>query len=391
MDGDRRMRKPSGGRGRLKPPDTVTPVRVRYDIMHRLVCADHHEHGVLLACPHPDCPNGLAGDEEWIVSQPPALPDRAYQRTRWNMGGGHETFTWEDHETVFMAIPKLFWREAERAGWFPSVPADRCGFQYTSPEGFLGMLRSGELWLSDYAYLNDIAELDHGVALAAEAFADVARERPESRAMLKAQSRPDVSKHRICVASFSMSADSLSQWRAYGPIAVGFELGGLGFGYNNTVRPGPVIYDPKHQAQMLRLLGHLNASAWERERPGEKRRLRTLYFDNVDRLLDVVSFFKNAGFADEREVRMVHTENAEVFAKFGVTPSPERFRVSGGLIVPYVTTKDLAKDPPERLPITEIVIGPGPNAERQLNGVRRALRSFGYDAPVRISGITYRH
>lgn len=384
------MRKAVGERGRLKAPKDVKPVPVRYNMMLPLVCGDHHEHGVLGACPHPACPNGTAAAEEWIVSHPPGLDQRVYRRTCWDMGSGGRTWTWEGHESLFLSVPRVFWREAERAGWVPTFPANLRGYQYTSLEGFLGILRSGELWLSDYSYLNDTAELDHGVAMARMAFLEVAGERSQSRAMLKAQSNPDISKHRICVTSFSMDPDSLSQWRAYGPVAVGFDLWGLGFGYSNTVRTGPVVYNPAHQSAMLRLLAHLNATAWERERPSEKRRLRSLYFDNVDRLLDVVAFFKNAGFADERELRMVHTENSDVFEKFGMAPFPERFRVSSGLIVPYVTTKDLAKDAPDALPISEVVIGPGPNAERLLHGVQRALSAHGYNVPVRLSGITYR-
>lgn len=384
------MRKAVVERGRLKAPKDARPVPVRYNMMHPLVCAEHHERGVLDACPHPDCPNGTAATEEWIVSQPPGLDQRVYRRTCWDMGSGGRTWTWEDHESLFMSVPRVFWRESGRAGWVPAVPADLCGYQYTSLEGFLGILRSGELWLSDYSYLNDTAELDHGVAIARKAFLEVAGERSKSRAMLEAQSQPDVSKHRICIASFSMKPDSLSQWRAYGPVAVGFDLRGLGFGYSNTVRSGPVVYDPAHQSAMLRLLAHLNASAWERERPSEKRRLRSLYFENVDRLLDVVAFFKNAGFADERELRMVHTENSNVLGILGMDPFPERFRVSGGLIVPYVTTKDLATDSPDALPITEVVIGPGANAERLLHGVQRALLAHGYNVRARISGITYR-
>lgn len=383
------MRKADEDYGRLKPPKDVKPVPIRYNMMPFLVCADHHEYGVLDACPHPDCPNGTAADSEWIVSQCPGLDQTVYRRTSWDMGNGDRTWTWQEDESLFLSIPRVFWRESQRAGWIPAFPANRCGYQYTSLEGFLGILRSGELWLSDYLCLNDTAELNHGVAMAQKAFLEVAGERSESREMLLAQSHPDVSKHRICIASFSTASDSLSQWRAYGPVAVGFELGGLGFGYSNTVREGPVVYDPAHQFAMLRLLAHLNATAWERERPSEKRRLRPLYFDNVDRLLDVVAFFKNAGFADERELRMVHTENSDLFEKFHRLPVRERFRVSGDLIVPYVTTKDLATQSPDVLPITEVVIGPSPNARRLLHGVQRALLAHGYNVPVRISGITY--
>lgn len=89
-------------------------------------------------------------------------------------------------------------------------------------------------------------------------------------------------------------------------------------------------------------------------------------------------------------MRMVHTENSRLFERFGVAASPERFRVSSGLIVPYVTTRDLTENHPERLPIVKVVVGPGPKAENLVNGVKRALAAYGYDVPVSASGITYR-
>ena len=324
------------------------------------------------------------------MAKPPLLPDLYFHRTSWNLGDGSLTWSWQSNDAIYLSIPQIFWREAERFGWTPTWPANGYGFQYTSLEGFLGILRSGELWLSDYAYLNDIAELTHGASKVQEIFKEVGAKRPKSRAMLQAQSGPNFSKHRICVASFSMESDSLSQWRAYGPIAVGFDLTGGGFGYNNTALCRPVIYDPLAQESMLQLWANLNATAWEHETETEKRRLRPMYYDDTDRLLDLIAFFKNSGFADEREIRMVHTENSCISESFGRDPSPEKFRASGELIVPYLTTKDLTDSHPDQLPIVKVVVGPGPKAEYLVNGVKRALIAHGYDVPVSASGITYR-
>lgn len=372
------------------PPGTV-PVKVGYDMAHREVCDIHHEHGPIMVCPFPDCRNGLPAVAEWVEATIPGPSGpNVWRRLKWDTGDGTLTWSWDPSASGFLSIPRVFWSEAQRRGWTTARSAFEPVYHYTGLAGFLGLLSSQEVWLSDYAYLNDVAELAHGAAVAEEAYGEAAAARPVSRAMLKAQGAPDFSDHRICVASFSADADSLGQWRAYGPIAVGMELNHASFGYANTVQIRPVIYDRAIQHAMLRLFAHLNASAWERETRRERQRLRTLYSEGPDRLLDLVAFFKNAGFADEREIRMVHSENAAWVDGLGVAPAPERFRASNGLIVPYVTTRDLHRDHPDRLPLREVVIGPGPKAQSLVSGVQRVLSANGYDIPVRISGVSYR-
>lgn len=377
-------------RASLRIPAGVLPTRVNYNIGLPLICDIHQEYGPIMACPFPGCPNGLPEDCEWTISARHGLSDSVNRRVTWDLGDGAFTWSWESHRSGFLSIPRVFWAQAARSKLTPAVPPNRSAYQYTSLEGFLGILESGELWLTDYSYLNDVAELAHGFSLAGGAFAEVAVERPKSRSILEAQGAADFLQHRVCVASFSMDADSLSQWRAYGPIAIGFRLGPIEFGYNNTTRIKPVVYEKSAQIAMLRMLAHLNASAWERETRSEQKRLRSLYGDASDRLLDLVAFFKDSGFADEREIRMVHTENPRVWAEFEIPAAPERFRVSSGLIVPYVTTKDLSDKHPEKLPISEVVIGPSPKAEALKAGVERALVAHGYDAQVRLSAVPYR-
>lgn len=374
----------------LRPSASIQPISVGYDMTHPLVCEVHQEHGPIMACPFPDCEFGLVAEDEWVKASPPALDAQVYRRLRWETGANRPTWSWDSDRSGFLALLRVFWSEVRRRGLAPSMPATRRAFHYTSLQGFLGMIGTHELWLSDYAYLNDVAELAHGAARARDIYAEVANARPTSRTMLQAQGNPDLSRHRVCVASFSMDPDSLGQWRAYGPIAIGFELSYMNFGYANTVQLGPVVYDPKAQDEMLRLFAHLNASAWERESQRERRRLRGLYTDSPDRLLDLVAFFKNHGFSDEREIRMVHTESPRMAERLPHALAPERFRASNGLIVPYVTTRDLHEKHPERLPIREVVIGPGPKAGTLMSGVKRALAAGGYDVPVRVSGVTYR-
>lgn len=373
-----------------KPPNGVTPVRVQFAYYWDEFCELHREFGPIQCCPFPDCPNGLSGSEAWIAVDSHVGEDRYYQRTSWNLGRGRVAWSWEEPRLRFLSIPRVYWQEAHRRGLLAPIETTRSAYHYTSLQGFLGLLSSHELWLSDYGFLNDASEIAHGLKRAEEAFARVAAERPTSRALMSAQTSVDLSRHRICIASFSTQGDSLSQWRAYGPIAVGFDLTPLRFGYGNSVRTAHVVYAADEQDELLEIYANLMASAWDHETPSARRKHRALYFKSPGRLLDIIAFFKNAGFADERELRMTHSEDADVLASFPIDPAPDRVRASGGLLVPYTTTRDIHREHPERLPIRDVIVGPGPQADLIRQGVERALRAQGYEAPVQVSGVTYR-
>jgi Protein of unknown function (DUF2971) len=99
-------------------------------------------------------------------------------------------------------------------------------YHYTSAENALNILKSGELWFTERAHLNDPSEIKFGIELAeyvarslASPIADWLRHLRE-RFMVP---------HAYYTASFSVDGDSLPQWRAYADdgkgIALGFSLG----------------------------------------------------------------------------------------------------------------------------------------------------------------------
>lgn len=235
--------------------------------------------------------------------------------------------------------------------------------------------------MSDYSYLNDAEELTYGLELAQERFEIAAESLPSVATILQRWGNAiETLGFRACVASFSLDGDSLSQWRAYGPIAVGFKLQSLMFGYANTVSSRPVIYDPVVQRQLLDLMAHLCASAYSEDRKNEPDKVDMLYQDGTDRLLDVTAFFKHPAFADEREFRIVHVESPAMLQSPSYKQAPHRFRQSGGVLVPYVTTRDLAENHyPDKIPLEKVVIGPSPHAEVLQRGVEELLSTHGYD------------
>jgi hypothetical protein len=190
------------------------------------------------------------------------------------------------------------------------------------------------------------------------------------------------------VAAFSEDGDSLSQWRAYGPIAIGFDLR-QGFGYSTGTRVQPVFYEKHTQTEMLRLFVDHSHLAFHQDRYTYRR--ADFHLDVSDRLFEIIAFMKDGAFREEKEVRLAYIENADLVTSLGQELAPRLFRVSKGLVLPYVSSSSLALETPERLPITEVVIGPGPQSRMLAKGVREALDEHGYeDARLRMSVVPYR-
>ena len=356
---------------------TSKPKKIVYDLSHGLVCEEHCEYGPLLCCPFPGCPNGI--DSVEIEPTFPGL--NVYRRAVWTDNEGEKSYSWNDDMPLWLMIPRVMWREATRKGLVekgdPSAPP--LLYHYTSPEGLLGIVEKGELWMSDYSYLNDAAELTYGLRLAKERFENAAKKLSSANVALQNWGNTiEKLDARVCVASFSRDGDSLSQWRAYGPIAIGFKFESLMFGYANTVSTRPVIYDTDVQMQLLDLFAHLCASAYAQDQKSHPDNVEKLYEDGTDRLVDLTAFFKDPAFADERELRMVHVENPRVFESLSIEQAPHRFRASERLLVPYVTTRDVARDYPDKLSLEEVVIGPCPHAEVLQRGVKELLSTRGY-------------
>ena len=149
-----------------------------------------------------------------------------YSRRQWKMLSGDPYFSWDRAKLAnWFNLPNVVRNEARRQGLADTSLPDLI-YHYTSVEGFFGIVQSGQLWLSDYSYLNDTRELSHGADLVAEAATELlANESWPQAADLLRQWITELQSpvHRVCVASFSGSGDSLSQWRAYGHIAIGFK------------------------------------------------------------------------------------------------------------------------------------------------------------------------
>ena len=262
-------------------------------------------------------------------------------------------------------------------------------FQYTSPTGLLGMLRSDEVWSTHVSHLNDFSEFRYTLALLDEHLDEVlqAGGSKSSQVAVKEwkgalRKMPGIA---MFVASFSEESDLLSQWRAYCPAAGGFSLGMHPLELMRSAKC-PLIrceYDVARQRTLVaqvtaKLIGDFNASLAAGRAEADARVHSGAAF--VSCTFFLATAFKHPSFAEEREWRLVTRQ----------LPDDAReicFREGRAGVVPYI-----------RLPlgvraksIEEIVIGPTPHPEAALWATRAAAKHLlGRDVPVQVSKIPFR-
>jgi len=102
-------------------------------------------------------------------------------------------------------------------------------FQYTSFEGFKGILRSKSLWLSDLRSLNDPRELVLGLGKVRNIAEELLQENPEwgTQQLRKKLERSYsfVQNTNLFTASFCPKGDSMPLWQHYGDTGKGVAIG----------------------------------------------------------------------------------------------------------------------------------------------------------------------
>ena len=223
-------------------------------------------------------------------------------------------------------------------------------YHYTSVNGLRGIVDSGNVWATHLGFLNDLSE--GRAALEDEAY----------RARLDETDK----RSPLFIASFCRHQEPhqqknglLSQWRGYagegGGYCVVFDedaLDGL-VEAERRISPGVVIVkkDIRYKAQG--------------EPPAQ----------GLD-FLDLAAFVKNEVFREENETRIALAVPAGGLR-------PVRFREAAEMLIPYVEIFSGRR----QLPLTEIIVGPGPLQRRCAAGVVQFLRAHELEVGVRLSEI----
>jgi hypothetical protein len=366
---------------------------LRNTIFPDLKCREHGVYDVW-PCAWPTCKNGIPEEAFQVEAIVEGEEPEVYTRRQWTALSGDLYYSWEGTKLPnWFSVPKVVWNEARRQGLVDTGQPDLI-YHYTSVEGLFGVVQSGQLWLSDYSYLNDTRELSHGADLIGEVAAEFlsSESRPQAADLLQHWVKDlQAPVHRVCVASFSAAGDSLSQWRAYGPIAIGFEPRDISLhAYRANLRP--VEYQRDRQRALVELHLHHMREAYLFDLHEERlERIEDVYH-NTDRLVELIAFFKDPAFAGEEEYRLAFIEHPDLMPSLGQSSSVKRFRVTRGRIIPYVLSDELEPvlSGGRPLAIREVVLGPGSDATLE-RGVREFLaHSKMGEVVVKRSRVPYR-
>lgn len=283
-------------------------------------------------------------------------------------------------------------------------------YHYTDAAGLKGILESGSLWATNIAYLNDPLEVDYSRSFCKEFLRNrMQSEHIESfKTLLEGVRRtiagfpdllfPDELQFAI---SFSLDGDLLSQWRAYADHGRGYSVGFLNQELLNSCcrnadmtdeaseprfLPFRVIYDHEEQHDLLSraidFLYHkwpvLEGAFFEDETTSN-----TLKVIGAQWLAQAALCFKHEAFREEQEVRIAVCNTMEMKAA-GTSPRI-MLRTRDHRLVPFIPISFSSRN--QRLPLTQIITGPGLEHEPANRALMMYFRSLSYtqDEMPRIS------
>lgn len=266
-------------------------------------------------------------------------------------------------------------------------------YHYTDLAGLVGIVQKHDLWLTHSRYCNDDEELLLGQRVAREV---VRAERKTSddvqdQAYLDALAEllRDDAAQGAYICCFCEQGDRLGQWRAYGAngtgVSLAFRMEEFSYMTGSEFTLGmsrlwKAIYD---RGQQERIVHQAIAQGRHSELPDPAGRAKAAH----EALQFFLPAFKNAGFDEEEEWRLIFTPAPDC-------PVAPAFRPGRGMLIPYYSLRALADSAGgvvPRLPLTEVRLGPGPNKSINAESARQMLALAGYErATVSASQIPYR-
>jgi hypothetical protein len=228
-------------------------------------------------------------------------------------------------------------------------------YHYTSVNGLKGIVDSGNIHATHLGFLNDLSE--GRVA--------VPRDHETYRKRLEELDR----RSPVFVASFCRHEEPyqarnglLSQWRGYA---------GMGGGYCVVLDEAAIdelVAQEERAAPDIAMMKKDVRYVSEAEEAAVP--------DEPAAFLDRLAFVKSEAFREENETRIM-------LAAPHRGPRRIRFRASEDMLIPFVEIFRERK----ALPITQVIVGPGPLQRRCAAGAVQFLRAHGLDIEVTLSAI----
>ena len=259
-------------------------------------------------------------------------------------------------------------------------------WHYTTPEGLTGIIESNSLWATDVFFLNDSAELMHGINIARGIIKQkIPSLRGDEKEHLKRFDTdlsfvgPDHNRP-VYVCSLSNAENELSQWRGYcrgGGFSIGFPHQGLVAAIQDQhFELAACVYDDSEQQRIIgdlirsQVMPYIKNLEQFSKVPCTPDMVSAIVCGGSNKFLwelySTCSTLKHPSFEREKECRLVF-DHGYVFEKDenGKNKIGPEFRTRNGLIIPYISIK---------LPESEdfwrkvrIIIGPT-KYEKELKG-----------------------
>lgn len=252
-------------------------------------------------------------------------------------------------------------------------------YHYTDLNGLKGIVESNSLWATNFRFLNDAAELEHGVKALESALVyledELGKENTDFilRELKIYQSR---SFRDIYNISFCEEPDLLSQWRGYGAyqgVCLEFDRDELDekLDFTGCEHVGSSVFYTK-PGTTLEAKREILSFLKENDFFGKSVDIPHYELVGANELIGkLVPFFKDDGFRDEKEFRIavqVRRFNERV-----------KFRINPHGLIPYIEIKAGKEHHfDKRLPIKGITVGPCNEPNFIEEGIRFLLSSQGY-------------
>lgn len=359
-------------------------------------CEEHGYRGVA-PCPWPNCKKGISGSKFKDNTFPEIKEEIISERVRWTTVDGSERYVWRQIKlpTVF-SVGNLCRDELYRK--IKKYP--KLIYHYTDIKGLKGIVENQELWLTDFAFLNDSKEISHGIECTNEILKKKISDIADpffSQLLFTVEEKLKIKNSpRICLICYSCDNDSLGQWRGYGHggkgVAIGMPSDSYYFFGLEEIYLGLVVYDRKVQLNLIENFIHFFHESYRTDKDYCDEKKDELYISlMLSTLFEFFAFFKDSSFTEEREFRLIHIEHPSVYGDGLLKPASRRFRTSSNFLIPYCTTKDIRNGDDKRVQITEVVIGPHPEKDFVRNGIREFLDTNGYhETEIKLSNIPFR-
>lgn len=207
-------------------------------------------------------------------------------------------------------------------------------FHYTDIHAVISILENRALRCTDLRYLNDSTEFHHGVEKFLENLpqapyglfhneATVVASRTYVEEAMRRANEQFANYNDIFVMSLSRSGDLLSQWRGYGAYAIEFNEEVL-------TREVPSLHQciySKHEQDASALSALTDAIKVVSYDFQENGLVGMKGMDATFELYRVAARFKDTGFAEESEARLIVSE---------VELANVKYRVRGQMLIPYI-------------------------------------------------------